>query len=182
VWAGFHAGLGVNPVEFVEHATGDWTLRFLCLTLCVTPLSRLSGWSWWAKRRRMIGLFTAFYAALHFSIYLVLDADLSAGAILKDVVKRPYITVGFIAFVILCALAATSTDAMIRRLRKWWARLHSLVYAAAVLGVVHYYWLVKADHRRPLRYAAAVAALLAYRAVVRLRARLAAPRPAVPAA
>ena len=174
IWAGFHAGLGVNPVEFVEHATGDWTLRFICLTLCVTPLSRLSGWSWWARRRRMIGLFTAFYAALHFGTYLIFDAELDVNTILSDIGRRPYITVGLAAFLILAALTVTSTDAMIRRLRKWWVRLHKLVYAAAVLGVVHYYWLVKSDHRRPLRYAIVIGVLLAYRFIVWLRVRVAA--------
>ncbi len=142
--------------------------------MCVTPLARLSGWSWWAKRRRMVGLFAAFYAAAHFCVYAGLDAELSPSAVLGDIGKRPYITVGFAALVILSALAVTSTDAMIRRLRKWWVRLHALVYAAAILAVVHYYWLVKSDHRRPLRYAAAVAVLLAYRVVVRLRASAAA--------
>ncbi len=176
IWAGFHAGLGVNPVEFIEHATGDWALNFLCLTLCVTPFARLSGWSWWAKRRRMIGLFAAFYAALHFAIYLVFDAELEMNTILSDIGRRPYITVGFSAFVILAALAVTSTDAMIRLLRKWWGRLHKLVYLAAIFGVIHYYWLVKSDHRRPLRYAAIVASLLAYRVVIWVRSRAARPR------
>ena len=169
LWSGFHAGLGVNPVEFIEHSTGDWTLRFICFTLCVTPLSRLSGWSWWAKQRRMIGLFTAFYAALHFAVFLSLDAEFDMNAILSDIGRRPYITVGFAALVILAALTVTSTDAMIRRLGRWWTRLHKLVYAAAILGVIHYYWLVKSDHRRPLRYAAIVAALLLYRFVAWFR-------------
>jgi sulfoxide reductase heme-binding subunit YedZ len=172
VWAGFHAGLGVNPVEFVEHATGDWTLRFFMLTLAVTPLVRLSGWSWWAKRRRMLGLFVAFYAALHFTTYFWLDAGLSVTEALHDVAKRPYICVGFSALVLLIPLAATSTDAMIRRLKRWWVRIHWLIYPAAILGVVHYLWLVKRDKTRPLEYAAVLSALLLFRVVWYLRARL----------
>ncbi len=175
VWAGFHAGLGVNPVEFIEHYTGDWTLNFFCFGLAVTPLARLSGWSWWAKRRRMVGLFVFFYAALHFAIYLGIDTEFEINTILSDIERRRYITVGFASFTILAALAATSTDASIRLLRRWWPRLHSLVYPAAVLGVIHYYWLVKSDHRRPLRYAAIIGALLAYRVVVRLQARMVRP-------
>lgn len=163
VWAGFHAGLGVNPVEFVEHRTGDWALNFFCLTLAVTPLVRLTGWSWWAKRRRMLGLFVVFYAVLHFATYFWLDQDLSLADVLVDVRKRPYICVGFSALVLLIPLTVTSTDLMIRRLKRWWSRVHYLVYPAAILGVIHFYWLVKRDKTKPLEYAAVLAALLAWR-------------------
>lgn len=169
VWAGFHAGLGVNPVEFVEHATGDWALNFLCITLAVTPLVRLSGWTWWMKQRRMLGLFVAFYAVLHFLTYLGIDMEFNLGDVAHDVYKRPYIFVGFSALVLLIPLTVTSTDAMIRRLKKWWGRIHKLVYLAAILGVIHYLWLVKSDKHRPLRYAAVLAILIGYRVVMQLR-------------
>lgn len=163
VWLSAHAGLGVNPVEFVTHATGDWALNFFCLTLAVSPLVRLTGWSWWAKRRRMLGLFVFFYAALHFTIFLVLDLELAFADLGKEVARRPYICVGFASLVILFALAATSTDRAIRTLGRWWGRLHKFVYLAAILGVTHYYLLVKSDTRLPLRYGAVIALLLAVR-------------------
>ena len=153
----------------MEHATGDWALNFLCLTLAVTPLVRATGWSWWMRRRRMIGLFAAFYATLHFATYFILDMELDLAEFLRDAAKRPYILAGAGAFALLIPLAATSTDAMIRRLRAWWPRLHRLVYAAAVLAVIHYLWLVKADRSSPLRYAAVVAVLLGWRAWSRVR-------------
>ncbi len=169
VWLGLHAGLGVNPVEFVEHKTGDWALNFFCITLAVRPLARLTGWSWWMKRRRMLGLFVFFYAALHFLTYLCIDMELDLGDLLHDIAKRRYVLVGFSALVLITPLAVTSTDGMIRRLGKWWIPLHRLVYPAAVLAVIHYLWLVKADRRWPLRYGAVIGVLLAYRGVVRLR-------------
>jgi sulfoxide reductase heme-binding subunit YedZ len=169
VWAAFHAGLGVNPVEYAEHQTGDWALNFICASLCMTPMARLTKSSWWAKHRRMIGLFAGFYATLHFLVYFGIDQELSVSDAWHDVAKRPYITVGFAAFVILAALSLTSTDAMIRRMKRWWGRLHKLVYVAAALAVVHYYWLVKSDHRGPLRYAVVIGALLSYRAVTKAR-------------
>jgi methionine sulfoxide reductase heme-binding subunit len=169
VWAGLHARLGVNPVETVEHATGDWALNFLCITLAVTPLVRTTGWAWWMKQRRMLGLFVAFYATLHFLTYLTFDLEFEWGDLAHDIAKRPFILVGFLALLMITALAATSTDGMIRRLKKWWIRIHWLIYPAAVLAVIHYYWLVKSDHRWPLKYAAVVALLLAYRLGSRLR-------------
>ena len=177
VWGGFHAGLGVNPVEFVEHATGDWGLNFFCVTLAVTPLVRLTGWTWWMQRRRMLGLFVAFYATLHFLTYLLLDMELRFVEFLRDINRRPYIFVGFAAFVLLIPLTITSTDAMIRRLKKWWGRIHTLVYPAAILGVIHYLWLVKSDARRPLRYAAIIGLLLGYRVIMRARKSLSAAAP-----
>jgi sulfoxide reductase heme-binding subunit YedZ len=171
-WLGAGGGLGANPIEFITHSTGRWTLTFLLVTLAVTPLRRWLGWNWLLRLRRMLGLFAFFYAALHFSTYLVLDQFFDLGAIAKDVLKRPYITVGFTAFVLLIPLAVTSTNAMVRRLgARRWQRLHRLVYVIGVAGVVHWWWLVKADIRLPLAYGAVLAVLLG----ARLRWRLAAP-------
>lgn len=155
--------LGVNPVETLSHRTGDWSLRFLLLTLAVTPLRRLTGWNGAQRFRRMLGLFAFFYASLHFLVYLVFDQFFDLTAILADIAKRPYITVGFAAFVLLIPLAVTSTQRMIKRLGRSWTRLHRLVYLIAVLGVLHYLWLVKADLREPLLYAAILGVLLGYR-------------------
>jgi sulfoxide reductase heme-binding subunit YedZ len=170
VVAAFTGGLGVNPIEFVTRSTGTWTLSLLLITLSVTPLRRITGWHWLVRLRRMLGLFAFFYACLHFVTYVWLDQFFDAAAISRDVVKRPFITVGFAAFVLLIPLAATSTNAMIRRLGgKAWQRLHYLVYAIATLGVVHYWWLVKKDVTQPLWFGAAAALLLGYRIVHRLR-------------
>lgn len=163
-WLGLTGGLGANPIEFVTHFTGRWTLTFLLVTLAVTPLRRMLGWNWLLRLRRMLGLFAFFYAALHFSTYLVLDQFFDFGAIAKDVLKRPCITVGFTAFVLLIPLAVTSTNAMVRRLgARRWQLLHRLVYAIAIAGVVHWWWLVKADVRLPLAYGAVLALLLGAR-------------------
>ena len=158
--------LGVNPIEFITHFTGDWTLIFLLATLSVTPLRRISGWNDLIKFRRMLGLFAFFYAVLHFSTYIVLDHFFDFHRIGKDIVKRPYVTVGFTAFVLMLPLAMTSTAKMIRRLGKRWQQLHRLIYIAAIAGVIHFYWLVKADIRRPLQYAAVLLILLGYRLFV----------------
>lgn len=156
--------LGANPIEAVTHETGLWALRFLLITLFVSPLRRLSGWRFVIGLRRMLGLFAFFYATLHFATYLVLDQFLDLDAALRDVVKRPYITVGFAAFILLVPLAATSTKAMIRRLGgRRWRRLHHLIYVSAVGAVFHYVWLVKADTRSPLTYGVILAVLLGYR-------------------
>jgi sulfoxide reductase heme-binding subunit YedZ len=166
-------GLGANPVETVTHVTGEWTLRLLLATLAVTPLRRLLGRPGLAPWRRTLGLLAFTYASLHFSTYLALDLTFDFGALAEDVAKRPYITVGFTAFCLLVPLAATSTRAMVRRLGRRWATLHRLVYVAAILGVVHFLWLVKADRREPLVYAAVLALLLSLRAgwwVARMRA------------
>lgn len=155
--------LGANPVEYVTHATGEWALRLLLVTLAVTPLRRLTGLTALLRFRRMLGLFAFFYASLHFVIYMVLDRELAFETIVEDVLDRPYITVGFTAFVMLLPLAATSTRGMMRRLGRNWQRLHRLVYVIATLGVLHFLWLVKADTREPLIYAAILIALLATR-------------------
>ncbi|QQS54479.1 MAG: protein-methionine-sulfoxide reductase heme-binding subunit MsrQ [Candidatus Competibacteraceae bacterium] len=163
-WLAWQDRLGANPVETLSHRTGDWSLRFLLLTLAVTPLRRLSGWNGLQKFRRMLGLFAFFYVCLHFSVYLIFDQFFDLSAIFADIAKRPYITVGFAGFLLLVPLAATSTNGMIKRLGRNWQRLHRLVYLIGVLGVVHYWWLVKADISEPLLYAGLLAALLGYRA------------------
>jgi len=154
---------GANPVETLLHRTGDWTLRLLLITLAMTPLRRFAGWAWPVRLRRMLGLFTFFYALLHLAVYLALDRELLWGEILTDIAERPYITVGFAAFLILAALAATSPRRMVRRLGRNWKKLHRMVYAAVVLGVVHFWWLVKAEITEPLIYALITALLLAMR-------------------
>jgi sulfoxide reductase heme-binding subunit YedZ len=163
-----HSGLlGANPIEIITHSTGDWTLIFLCLTLAITPLRKLTQQYWLIRLRRMLGLFAFFYAVLHFLTYIWLDKFFDLHEIAKDVVKRPFITAGFTAFVLLIPLAVTSTAGWIRRLGgKRWLALHRLIYVSAVAGVVHYIWLVKADLTKPLRFAAVVALLLGYRVAV----------------
>ncbi len=163
-WLAWQDRLGANPVETLSHRTGDWSLRFLLLTLAVTPLRRLSGWNWLLKFRRMLGLFAFFYVCLHLGVYLIFDQFFDPAAILEDIAKRPYITVGFAGFLLLIPLAATSTNGMIKRLGRNWQRLHRLVYLIGVLGVVHYWWLVKADISEPLLYAGLLTMLLGYRA------------------
>jgi sulfoxide reductase heme-binding subunit YedZ len=155
--------LGANPVEFITRSTGDWTLYFLCITLSVTPLRRLSGWNWLLKLRRMLGLFAFFYAALHFTTFLWFDHFFDIDEMWKDVLKRPFITVGFIAFVLLLPLALTSTNGMIRRLgAKRWQWLHRLIYLIAPLGILHFWWMKagKHDFGRPILFGLIVGVLL----------------------
>jgi sulfoxide reductase heme-binding subunit YedZ len=159
--------LGANPIETITRFTGSWALIMLIASLAVTPLRRITGRNELIKIRRPLGLFAFFYAALHFGTYMVLDLYFDFPAILKDVLKRPYITVGFAAFVLMIPLAATSTAAMIRRLGRRWQQLHYLVYVIAILGVLHFYWLVKADIRRPFQYGGVLALLLVYRLVLK---------------
>ena len=166
--------LGVNPIETITRFTGSWALIFLLGSLAVSPLRRLTRWNELIKFRRMLGLFAFSYALAHFSTYLVLDLFFDWAAIGKDILKRPYVTAGFTAFVLMIPLAITSSAAMIRRLGKRWQQLHRLVYLAAIGGVIHFYWLVKADIRRPAQYGAVLALLLGYRLVVKLRPRIAA--------
>jgi sulfoxide reductase heme-binding subunit YedZ len=169
--AGYYFGrLGVNPIETITRSTGTWTLVFLLITLAVTPLRRLVGWPWLLRLRRMLGLFAFLYAALHFTTYVWLDQFFDWGGIVKDIVKRPFITIGFAAFLMLVPLALTSTNAMVKRLgAARWRALHRLVYAIGVCGVVHYIWLVKKDITQPLIYAAALAVLLGFRIAYRWR-------------
>jgi len=162
---GLRGELGANPIEEITHQTGDWALLLLLITLAVTPLRRLTGWTQPMRVRRMLGLFAFFYACLHLLTYLWLDQFFEWGEILHDVVKRPFITVGFAAFVLLVPLAVTSTRAMMRRLGRRWQTLHRAVYLVAALAVVHYWWLVKADVRDPMLYAGLLAILLGYRVV-----------------
>jgi sulfoxide reductase heme-binding subunit YedZ len=161
--------LGVNPIDFITRFTGSWALIFLIGTLAVTPARRLTGWNDLFKLRRMLGLFAFAYASAHFATFLVLDHFFDWQAIGKDIVKRPYVTAGFTAFVIMLPLALTSTAGMIRRLGKRWQKLHRLIYVAAAAGVIHFYWLVKADIRRPAQYGFVLALLLIYRILVSWR-------------
>lgn len=162
---GVWGGLGANPVEFVAHSTGTWALIGLLLTLAVTPLRRLTDRSGLVRHRRMLGLFAFFYACLHALTYFWLDQSFDPRAIARDILERPFITAGFTAFVLLVPLAATSTRAAMRRLGRRWQLLHRLIYPAAVLGVLHFLWLVKKDLTEPLVYAGVLGLLL----VVRLR-------------
>ena len=164
VWKGFHNGLGANPVEYITHKTGDWTLRFVLITLAITPARKLLKQPQLVRFRRLFGLFAFFYVCLHFLTWFWLDKSLDPGEMWKDVVKRPFITVGFLGFVSLIPLAVTSTAGWIRRLGgRNWQRLHRLVYLTGIAGVVHYYWLVKSDVRLPVMYGAILAVLLAFR-------------------
>jgi sulfoxide reductase heme-binding subunit YedZ len=160
----FQDDLGANPIETLNRYTGDWTLRFLLITLAVTPLRKLSGWHVLIRLRRMLGLFAFLYACLHFLSWIWLDQFFDLDAILKDVAKRPFVTLGFTCFVLLILLAVTSTNAMVRRLGgRRWQLLHRLVYVIAVGGVIHFLWLVKSDITQPLIYGALLALLLGYR-------------------
>jgi sulfoxide reductase heme-binding subunit YedZ len=174
----FTDGLGANPVERVTHVTGDWALRFLLLSLAVTPLRHLFGWSWVVPLRRTLGLTAFGYACLHYLIFLGLEHFFDWQLIVEDVLKRRFVWAGFSAFLCLVPLAVTSTRAMIRRLGRHWVSLHRLVYLAAVLGVTHFLWLVKSDLREPLVYAAILTLLLGLRLWFRLaRSRTRKPTP-----
>lgn len=161
--------LGADPVAEIEHRLGLWALRLLVLTLAITPLRQLTGWNVLARFRRLLGLYAFAYASLHFAAYLGLDLRGYWTQVFEDIAKRPYITVGFLAWLLLVPLAVTSTTSWIRRLGRHWARLHRLVYPVAVLAVLHFWWLVKSDLREPALYAALVALLLGYRVWKRWR-------------
>ena len=163
--------LGAEPVAEIEHRLGLWALRLLMATLAITPLRQLTGQAVLVRFRRMLGLYAFFYATLHLGAYLVLDLRGYWAQIFEEIAKRPYITVGFLAWLLLVPLAATSTTAAIRRLGKNWVRLHRLVYAVGVLAVLHFWWLVKSDVREPALYAAILSALLGWRLVRHLRDR-----------
>ena len=168
--------LGANPIDEIQDTFGKWTLNFLFITLCVTPLRQLTGVNALLRLRRMLGLFAFTYAALHFSNYLFLDQSLDLSAIIEDIAKRPYITIGFTGFLLLIPLAVTSTNRMMRKLGRRWQKLHRLVYLVAILGVWHFYWQVKADVREPLLYAAGLTLLLGYRIWRQRRRSTAVPR------
>jgi len=163
--------LGADPTARILHSCGKAALNFLVLTLAVTPVRHLSGLANLVRLRRMLGLFAFFYAALHFTVYIVLDQQFDFANILHDIAKRPYITLGFTALVLLTPLALTSTNRMMRRLGRRWQKLHRLVYVCAVLGVWHYYWQVKRDVREPLIYAGIFLLLFVYRILRRREAR-----------
>ena len=156
-------GLGVNPIEALLHELGRWGLKFLLLTLAITPLRRWTGWTWLPRFRRMLGLFGFFYIVLHFTTYAVLDQSLDFASIIEDVVKRPYITLGMTALLLLIPLALTSTKGMMRRLGKRWKKLHRLVYVISVLGAWHFYWQVKLDTLDATVYAVILALMLLLR-------------------
>ena len=157
------ASLGANPVEEILHSLGRWGLNFLLITLCITPLRVLTGWVHWMRLRRMLGLTAFFYILGHFLFYVLVDQGLDFGIIVEDVIKRPYITVGFTGLLLLLPLALTSTRGAMRRLGRRWQTLHRLVYVAAALGCIHFYWQVKADVREPLLYLGTLAVLLGWR-------------------
>jgi methionine sulfoxide reductase heme-binding subunit len=164
---GLGASENADPLEFITHGTGDWALYLLCITLAVTPVRRLTGLNWLLKLRRMVGLFTFFYALLHFTTFIWFDHFFDVQAIWKDVLKRPFITVGFAAFLMLIPLAATSTNAMVRRLGgKRWQALHRLIYVIAPLAILHYWWMKAAKNNigKPMLFAFIVAGLLVLRA------------------
>ena len=168
--------LGADPVKKLEHELGLRALQLLVLTLLITPLRHLLNLTHLPRLRRMLGLFAFFYALLHFTVYLSLDLEFNFGTFFKDVAKRPYITIGLAALLLLIPLAVTSTNKMMRRLGRRWQKLHRLVYPIAILAVWHFWWQVKRDIREPLIYAAILAALLAYR-IVRARLKAAKPKP-----
>jgi methionine sulfoxide reductase heme-binding subunit len=164
---GFAAELGANPIEVITRSTGHWTLIFLLITLSVTPLRKLSGQLWLIQFRRMLGLFAFFYGSMHLLTFVWLDKFFDVRDMLKDVAKRPFITAGFTAFMLMLPLAVTSTRKMIQRLGgKRWQQLHRLIYASAIVGAIHFYWLVKKDITRPVIFASILALLLGYRVVV----------------
>lgn len=160
---GVTGGLGANPIEAILDRFGNWALRFIMITLAVTPLRRITGWNWLSRFRRMLGLFTSFYAFMHFLTWFVLDREMRLSDIIEDLTERPFITLGFTALVLLTALAATSLTAIRRRMGKRWQSLHNMAYAIGVLGVWHYWWQVKKDVTEPQIYAAILFVLLGTR-------------------
>ena len=172
VWGMITGSLGVNPAETIQLQTGRWALRFLLITLAVTPVRRLFHWNVVIQYRRMLGLFAFFYASLHFASYIVLDQYFAFDAMMTDVIKRPFITVGFAAFVLMVPLALTSTKGWIRRLGRRWQVLHRLVYVSAICAVIHFVWKVKLVIGDPVLYAGILAVLLGYRVVRTVRVRM----------
>ncbi|MEO1766608.1 sulfite oxidase heme-binding subunit YedZ [Thiobacter aerophilum] len=171
VWLARGQGLGANPVEYVTHSTGTWALVWLLATLAVTPLRWLSGRNELVRLRRMLGLFAFFYASLHLLTYLWWDQFFDWNEIARDVIKRPFITAGASAYLLMLPLALTSTQAMMRQLGRHWQRLHRLVYGVGIAAVLHYFWLVKKDLSQPLLYGAILSLLLAARVMHWLRSK-----------
>ena len=166
VWSGFQQQLGANPAETIIRSLGDWALYFVLLTLAVTPLRRVFNWTILLRVRRMLGLFVFFYACLHLIGYVWFDHFFDWNEILKDIIKRPFITLGFATFLLLLPLALTSTNKMMKRLKKNWKKLHQLVYPISVMATLHYFWMIKADFRQPALVAFILALLLGYRIYV----------------
>ena len=166
--SGYSPSLGANPIEYITHYTGDWTIRFLLITLCITPLRKILNQPRLTRYRRMLGLFAFFYVCLHFLTWFVLDKFFSLSEMWADIIKRRYITVGMLGFAMLIPLAVTSTAGWVRRMGFTnWQRLHRLIYFAALAGVIHYYWLVKSDVRLPLMYFGMLTVLMLYRFFMR---------------
>jgi len=165
VWFGYQGDLGANPIEWITRSTGTWALIFLCITLAMTPLRLITGWAAWIKLRRMFGLFCFFYAAIHFSIWFWLDQNLDLQAMWADVIKRPFITMGFTSFLLLIPLALSSNRWSLRRLGKRWSTLHQLIYVIACTAIIHYWWhkAGKNDLDTVMIYAAVILVLLAFR-------------------
>ena len=176
MWRGVHAGLGANPIEFITHSTGDWTLIFLLVTLTITPLRKLTRQYWLISFRRMFGLFAFFYGSLHLTTYVWLDKFFDVHEMVHDIAKRRFITAGMTAFALMIPLALTSTKWSIRKLGKRWQMLHRLIYFSAAAGVIHYIWLVKADLKKPLEYGFVLGILLMYRVVFWFVGRKGAPK------
>ena len=172
IWALLQDGLGANPIEELTRRSGEWTLRFLMITLCMTPIQKLFKQSWPIKLRRMLGLYAFFYASLHLLTYVWLDQFFAWDDIVMDIIKRPFILVGMLAFVLLIPLAITSNQRMMRKLGRLWKRLHQLVYLIGALGVLHFFWLVKKDMFMPTIYLSILAILLGYRLIAAWRRRL----------
>ena len=166
---GLTGQLSANPIEDILDRFGNWSIRFIMITLAVTPLRRIMGWTWLVRFRRMLGLFTFFYVLMHFSTWLILDQDLLLSAIAEDLVERPFITLGFTALLLLTAMAVTSTDNMRRRMGRRWNKLHYSAYAVGMLGVWHYWWQVKKDASDAWIYALILSVLLGYRFWYRYR-------------
>ena len=167
IWKAATANLGANPIEAITHSTGDWTLRFLLVTLAITPLRKLTGQLWLIRLRRTFGLFAFFYGCLHFLTYIWLDQAFNIHSMTKDVYKRPFITLGFTAFVLLVPLAVTSTRKMIQRLGgRRWQWLHRLIYVSATAAIVHFTWAMKKDIHRPIEYGIVLGLLLGYRVML----------------
>ena len=169
IWLGVNENLGANPVEFVERSTGTWTLVILLTTLSMTPIRLLTGQVWPIQLRRLLGLFMFFYACLHITSYIWLDYSFVWTDIIKDIIKHPYVIVGFSAFLLTIPLATTSNSYMIKRLKSNWKKLHQIVYLIAILGVVHFWWLVKKDVTEPTYYATALLMLLSVRLYFKLK-------------
>lgn len=165
IWGIFNNALGANPIEYIIRDLGDWTLRFLLITLAISPLRRLTGMAQLLRLRRMLGLYTFFYGLLHLSIYIILEQSFDWPEIWLDILERPFITIGMLAFILLIPLTVTSTTAAMRKLGKNWLRLHKLIYPISIFAVLHFWWLVKADTREPFIYVVTLTALLLERLV-----------------